>query len=66
MRNVLLFEDELDCEIPDESVNFYEMGGNSLSAVKLSAKLKRVLGKEVSVFQIISSATLKDCIDAML
>lgn len=61
-----LFEDELDCEIPDESVNFYEMGGNSLSAVKLSAKLKRVLGKEVSVFQIISSATLKDCIDAML
>lgn len=61
-----LFEEELDCDIDDEDVNFYEIGGNSLSAVKIAAKIRHLVGKEVSVFDMINSQTLEEFLDVLL
>lgn len=60
-----IFEDELDCDI-DDNVNFYEIGGDSLSAVKISAKLRQLVDKNVSVFDMVNSQTVMDFIDAII
>ena len=61
-----LFEDELDCDIDDEDVNFYEIGGDSLTAVRIAAKLRHMTGRDISVFNMINSDTIGTFLDELL
>ena len=58
-----IFEDELDYDLTDGNENFYEIGGNSLSAVKIAAKLTQLVGSDVSVFDIINSESINKFIN---
>lgn len=58
--------DEIDFEITDEEINFFEAGGDSLSAVKISAKVSGLIGKSVTVFDLINSETLGEWLDMIL
>ena len=61
-----LFEEELDCDIDDEDVNFYEIGGDSLTAVRIAAKLRHMTGRDISVFNMINSDTIGTFLDELL
>ena len=60
-----IFEDELDCDINDGNENFYEIGGNSLSAVKIAAKLNQLIDSDISVFDIINSESINKFIESL-
>lgn len=58
--------EETDYEPAEETMNFFEAGGDSLSAVKITAKVSRMLEKEISVFNLINSETIGEWLDTIL
>lgn len=58
-----LIIEELDDDSIDESMNFYMAGGDSLAAVKLSAKTGSMYGVKVSVYDIIDSPDISSWLE---
>ena len=54
---------ELDDDTVDGSMNFYMVGGDSLSAVKISAKINSRWGVRISVYDIINYADINEWLD---
>ncbi len=60
-----IITEEID-EEPEEDMNFFEAGGDSLSGVKIAAKVSRLLEKEISVFDLLSAETIGEWLDMIL
>lgn len=60
-----VIEQETD-EEPDTDSNFFEIGGDSLSGVKISAKVSHLLGKEIGVFELLNAETIGEWLDMIL
>ena len=60
-----IIAEEIDDD-PEETANFFEVGGDSLSAVKICARVGKLTGKRLAVFDFIEAETIGDWLDMIL
>ncbi|GIH19415.1 hypothetical protein Raf01_75870 [Rugosimonospora africana] len=50
----------LGCSVPGITTSFFDLGGDSLSALRLALELGRVVGRRVSVRDVVARPTVRD------